>query len=207
MGVSLVAAAAAALAAIYAAVPDAAKDIAKEEFLRLAIGERDEFEAAAMAAAFEKLGLEIEGDEPLTPEFITQCINRGPLAGSELQFTNIFDREALKNDLHRMALMYARDALGLDLPSLKPQALKEYARTYVYQKIREQIKWGGGDLVALAPDFVAIAKVIDAAIAAGRMDAAGNYIAPDLKMTPKAIANRERQARYRANHKRHWEPK
>ena len=205
-GATVLAAATAVLAAIYAAVPDAAKDIAKEEFYRIAIGERSEFEQAAMAAAFEKIGIEIEGDESLTPEFITRCINEGPLAGSDIQLTNIFDKTALKSDLERIALIYARDALGGDLKSMRSDDIKEYARAFMYKKIREQLTWGG-DLVEMAPDFVQLAKMLDAAIAAGRMDSSGRYIPPDLKMTPAAISNRERQARYRAGHKRHWELK
>lgn len=204
MAIPLMAAAAAALAAIYAAVPESIKDITKEEFLRIALGERSEFEKAALSGAFEKFGLTMDGDEPLTPETITRLINEGPLAGTGVELTNLFDKESLKRDFKRLALEYARQALGMDLPGLSQDAIIEYVRGYIFRKIREQVDSGGGDIIARAPEFVTIMRMIEQAKEAGRMDDSGNFVAPDLKMTPEAISNRERQARYRATHKRVW---
>ena len=121
----LAAAAAAVLGAIYAAMPESAQRVAKEEMARLAMGEVDEYENEAMKAAFATMGLDIEPSEGLTPQAITQAINAGPLAGTGIELTNLFDRDAVKRDLEKIAIAQAASAFGVEIKSLRPEGIKE----------------------------------------------------------------------------------
>lgn len=201
----LAAAAAAVLAAIYAAVPESVQRIAKEELARLAMGEVDEYETEAMKAAFATMGLDIEPSEGLTPQAITQAINAGPLAGTGIELTNIFDRDAVKRDLEKIAIAQAASAFGVEIKSLRPEGIKEAVKGELKKRMLEQLSEGQGEWLELAPDLVEIARRIDEARRAGRMDAAGNFVPPDLAMDEYHVKLRERQATYRAKHTRHWE--
>lgn len=201
----IAAAAAAALAAIYAAVPESVQRIAKEEMARMALGEVDEYENEAMKAAFATIGLDIEPSEGLTPQAITAAINAGPLAGTGIELSNLFDRDAVKRDLEKLALRYAAQAFGIELTSLRPEAIKEAVKGELRKKMLTQLSEGAGEWLELAPDLVHIARSLDEARRTGRMDAVGNFVPPELAMDDYHVKLRERQARYRANHTRHWE--
>lgn len=201
----ITAAAAAALAAIYAAMPDSVQRIAKEEMARMAMGEVDEYEEAAMKAAFASIGLEIEPSEGLTPQAITAAINAGPLAGSGVELTNLFDRDAVKRDLEQIAVGYAAQAFGIEITSLRPESIKEAVKGELRKKMLAQLSEGEGEWLALAPDLVDIARRLDEARRVGRMDAAGNFVPPELAMDDYHVKLRERQATYRAGHSRRWE--
>lgn len=197
----------AAISAAYVAIsnmiPDAVEKITKEEFMRLVAGDVGDLEKAAITDAFAKLGLAIDPEQGLSAGAITAAINAGPLAGTGVELTNIFNRDAVKSDMQRIALAHAAQTFGLHLNSLKTEDVKEALRGYVSQLVRDEIA-GGGDLVDAAPDLVALVKLIDAARKNYREDENGNFERKPLKMTPEAISNRERQAKYRAGHTRRW---
>ena len=198
---------AAVIAGLYAALPSSVQDIGKEEFMRLLAGDLGEFEREAIKGAFSKLGLEVDPETGINAESITRAINEGPLAGSGVELTNIFDRDAVKRDMQKIALAFGAQSMGMEVKSLSIDGIKEALRGEVQRRVYEQIQAGGGDLVDNAPDLVAIVKMIDAS---RRKMAEGEDGTPEKKpllMSKAAINNRERQARYRANHTRHWESK
>lgn len=205
MPIPVVVAVGAAITAIWAAVanaiPDSVEGIAKEEFMRLVAGDLGELEQSAIKDAFAKLGLDVDPEQGLNQATITAAINAGPLAGTGVEMSNIFDRTAVQADLQRIALAQAAQSFGITLRSLKTEDIKEALRGYVSQMIMDDIA-NGGEMAAVAPDLVALVRLIEAA--RKHYDEAGNYERAPLKMTPEAINNRERQAKYRANHKRTW---
>lgn len=191
------------MATVVSSIPDSAKRISKEEFARLFLGEVSEAESAAIKDAFQKMGLDIDPEDGINAQTITAAINSGPLGGSGVELTNIFDRDAIKRDLKRLALVHAAQSFGLQLTSLTTEAVTDAVKAYVAEIVREEIAMGG-DLVDAAPDLIAIVKMIDAA-RKGYKDEAGNTVDErPLLMSDAAINNRERQAKYRANHRRRW---
>lgn len=197
----------AAIAGVYAALPSAVQNITKDEFMRLLAGDLGELEREAIKGALLKMGLELDPDTGINAQSITEAINAGPLAGSGVELSNIFDREAVKGDLQKVALAFAAQSFGLEVKSLSVESIKEALRGEVSRMVREQIGDGGGDLVDAAPDLVAIVRMIEAAQKHMQTGEDGTRQKPQVSMTREAISNRERQARYRATHTRHWEDK
>lgn len=193
-------------ATVVASIPDSITKISKEEFARLFLGDVSEAESAAIKDAFARMGLDIDPEDGLDAETITRAINTGPLAGTGVELTNIFNRDAVKRDLQRLALVHAAQNFGIELHSLETEAVKEAIRGYVAEFVREEIAMGG-DLLDAAPDLVAIVKMIDAARKGYKNEAGETVDKKPLLMSDAAINNRARQAKYRANNKRRWIPR
>ena len=193
----------AAVAAVAASIPDAVTRITKEEFVRLFAGDVSEAEDAAIKEAFSRLGLDIDPSNGINARTVTDAINAGPLDGTGVELSNIFDRDAIKRDLQKLALIQAAQSFGIELKSLETEAVKEAIRNYVAEIVREEIAMGG-DLLDAAPDLIAIVKMIDAARKGYKNEAGETLEKKPLLMSAAAVNNRERQAKYRANHKRRW---
>lgn len=195
------------LAGVYATVatmiPDSITRISKEEMARLFLGNVSEAEDAVIKDAFAEMGLDIDPSDGINAQTLTAAINNGPLAGSGVELTNIFDREAIKRDLKRLALMHAAQSMGLKLTSLTTESVQEALKAHAAEIVREEIAMGG-DLIDAAPDLVAIVKMIDAARKGYKNEAGETVSEKPLLMSDAAINNRERQAKYRANHRRVW---
>lgn len=202
----VLAAAGAALAGLYAAIPESVKNIGREEIDRALAGELDDFLNEALTSAFERIGLQVDPDGPLTPESLTKAINDGPLAGSGIQFTNVFDREACKRDITRVAIAHAAGALGVTPSDMTVDGLRATVKSEITKRVMQQLGEGAGEYLEAAPDLVALAKALDAGIRAGLIDSQGRYIEPGIAMDAYHVSLRERQAKYRAQHTRHWEP-
>ena len=201
--VALGAALAAVMGVVAASIPDSITRITKEELARLIMGEVSDEEDEAIREVFQKMGLDIDPENGINERTLTDAINNGPLAGTGVELTNIFDREAIKRDLTRLALVQAAQGAGLKLTSTTTEAVTEAVKTYIAEIVREEIKYGG-DIVDAAPDLVAIVKMIDAARKDYRNEAGDVIESKPLLMSEAAIDNRRRQAKYRANHKRRW---
>lgn len=201
--VALGAALAAVMGVVAASIPDSITRITKEELARLIMGEVSDEENEAIREVFQKMGLDIDPENGINERTLTDAINNGPLAGTGVELTNIFDREAIKRDLTRLALVQAAQGAGLKLTSTTTEAVTEAVKTYIAEIVREEIKYGG-DIVDAAPDLVAIVKMIDAARKDYRNEAGDVIESKPLLMSEAAIDNRRRQAKYRANHKRRW---
>ena len=167
---------------------------------------REPLEKWALEKAFERMGLTLNADTGFSKEAITDAINAGPLAGSGVQLSNIFDRQAVKNDLHRLALAKAVEATGLNIKGLTTEDAKAALREYISDRVIEQVGDGGGSIVDAALPLAELVREIRAANrASGTLP--GEHPGRDkpTDFTPAGISNRERQARYRATHTRHWE--
>lgn len=149
----------------------------------------------AVRAALEKMGLEIEAG-PVTAETITAAIMAGPLAGLGLEITDIFNRDAVVGALRRVAMARAADALGMQGVS-NVAGLRDGVRELIGDEVARQVAAGAGSLMDGAPDAQFIARAIKARKPDG-------WNAPS-DFTKKGMQNRERQARWRAEHSRHWE--
>lgn len=205
MALPIFVAAGAVLAAIYAAVPDSVKDITREEMERASRGEMEDFTEAALTAAFEKIGLEIDLSEGLTPKTITEAINAGPLAGTGIELTNIFDKEACKRDVMRIGLARAAEAYGIEVRDVSSvEAIRDTIKSYVSQQLDEQLMAGAGEWLDVVPELASLAREIASAMKQGLVDESGNLVQPGLMMDEFHVNLRERQARYAATHSRAW---
>ena len=205
MALPIVIAAGAVLTAIYAAIPDSVKDITKEEMERASRGEMEDFTEAALTAAFEKIGLEIDLSEGLTPKTITEAINAGPLAGTGIELTNIFDKEACKRDVMRIGLARAAEAYGIEVKDVSSvEAIRDTIKSYVSQQLDEQLMAGAGEWLDVVPELASLAREIASAMKQGLVDESGNLVPPGLMMDEFHVNLRERQARYAATHSRAW---
>lgn len=158
-----------------------------------------DLEKWAIGAAAEKFGLVLDADDGVSAEAINAAINAGPLAGTGIELTNIFDKQALISDLRQVAMMRAGEALGLgQVRSIA--GLRDGARAMLIDEVAAQLAVESGPLVEGAPDVALVGKAI-----ASRAKTAGWNTPTDL--TPKGIANRARQARWRVGKTKHWEPR
>lgn len=199
--IALVAWGGGAMASIYSVLPDSVTRIAKSEFIRIAGMDLKGLENAAIKDVFAKMGLDIDPENGgLNAGAITDAINAGPLGGSGIELSNVFDKDALKRDLVKVALKQASDAFGLEINGLSLDDIKLEIKTQVSREVMEQVRAGAGELAESAKDLVDLVRQIDAYKKAKEKGEAG----PNLLMTKEAINNRERQARYRAAHKRVW---
>lgn len=167
---------------------------------------RGDLEKWALEKAFEKMGLRLNAETGFSQEAITQAINAGPLAGTGVELQNIFDRDAVRADMHRLALAKAVESTGLNITGLTVDAMKTALREYVSDKVIEQVGAGGGSIVDAALPLAELVRQIQAANSASDVPPGENPgRQKPTDFSPAGISNRERQATYRAAHKRHWE--
>lgn len=149
----------------------------------------------AIRAALEKMGLPIE-DGPINEQTITDAINAGPLGALGLDLHSLFNADALKASLKRIAIAKFAERMGFpevtSIPALKAAVLEMMAG-----EIAEQVASEAGPLFEGAPNVAQIMSAIKAKKPDGWND--------PTDFSPKGISNRERQATYRASHRRHWE--
>lgn len=152
-----------------------------------------------------------DGDFAIDEAEITAAINKNLNIKAVLgiEFTNIFSREAIKDDLNKLGLARINQILGASednpiITSFRDDALRSSVRGFMGAQAMEAVSNGSSRII----DSDGADRIVAAA-----MNYERNYekYKPDppkpLIMTPKAISNRERQARYRATHTRHWEPR
>lgn len=188
-----------AIGALAGAAAIMAKEAIRVELRHIMSRHRDQIERWALDHALEAAGL--PGVDDLTQEGITAAINESLSgAGVDVQLSNVFSATAVRADFERIALARVASAAGLSIESPTPQAVADGLREWVVQQIRDQVEAGGGDLIDGAPELSELRAIIDAALAARE-----RRESMPVSMTPEAISNRERQARYRATHTRHWE--
>ena len=170
----------------------------KDAFLhRQTESARKYFEKALISAAFEHLGIEFDEDEPVNSYTVTEALNRSVLAGTGLEFTNLFNPESVKSDITSYALGQINERSGgqLNLQSLTTRELKRQVKALLMQRLREQIEAGAGSMLDAIPDSSEITAMI-ASYEAG--------LNKPLKAGADAESNRQRQATYRAGHTKHW---
>lgn len=155
-----------------------------------------DIEQWALSNAFEAMGLPDLDKSPSREQF-TEAINAQFLAGSDFQLSNAFDSKAVREDAMRYALKKAAQQLGVELGHATVNGMKEALKAWVQDQVKAQIEAGAGPLIDGAKDSPRIMAMIEYA--------QSRPPAPGLLMTPDAISNRLRQAKYRARHTKHWE--
>lgn len=169
----------------------------------------EEIERWALSNVFEKMGLPDLMGESLNRHSFTQAVNTAFLSGQDFQLTNLFDAEAVKNDAIKFGLLQVADQAGLNLETVSINGMRDAIRAWIMQLVEDELLMDEvGELAQDARDVYEIIQLYkkykkaeqdgEAAEAGGRKP---------LINTPEAAANRERQARYRANHKRVWTSK
>lgn len=173
-----------------------------------------EIEQWALANVFERMGLpDLTDGQGVDRLAFTRAVNNQFLSGSGFEFSNLFDAQAVKNDSLKFALLQVAQQNGLALEHVSIDGMKDAIRMWILEMIQEEISAEEmGELIEDARDVWEIVELYKRykkaeAEAGGDGSDRGDVGPGDKKpllMTPEAINNRERQARYRANHKRVW---
>ena len=154
-----------------------------------------EIESWALQNAFEAIGLPDLTENP-TREDITEAINQKFLDGSGFKLTNIFDAQAIRDDGLRFAMKTAADQLGVEIDSPTVRGMRKALKSWVRSEVVAQLQAGAGSIVDGAADHAGVLALIQ--YHQTKPDA------PGLLMTPDAIDNRRRQAKYRQTHSKMW---
>ena len=185
------------------------KDAAKSFLKRQLNLHREDIEKWALSSVFEQMGLPDLMGENVDKQSFTTAVNSSFLSGSEFKFTNLFDHEAVKRDAFRFGVMQAASEAGLQLEDVSQKGLVDSLRAWVLQLLEEEIT--AEDIGELTQDARDVYEILQTyrkyKKAAADGEAAEDAGRKPLINTPEAAANRERQARYRANHKKQWVPK
>ena len=203
---AVVATAGAVIAGIYAAMPESGQRIAREEFDRVARPYLEGYAKDVLQNALKSIGLPMDLDEDgaITPASVTRAINEGPLAGTGIELTNVFSREACKRDLVRIGLQRAAAAYGVEIHDTSAEGLKEALKAHISQQFSEQLAAGAGEWLDAVPELVELSRQLASAVRQGLIDEQGNYVAPELYSDPYHVSLRERQQRYAEKHGRVW---
>ena len=147
----------------------------------------------AAQSALDKLGIPLDLDGEVNHETITQAINAGVLKG-EVTFTNLFDKDAVKADVRRIALERAGAAFGYE-GGLSVDAVSLRLVAEIIQEVRADIAAGAGPYIDAAQDLQGVLS---------KLKPRHDDWATPKNFTQKGINNRARQAAYRAAHSRKW---
>ncbi len=165
------------------------------EYILEKIGEAgDKVGKVAAQAALDALGIPLDLDGEVSEATITNAINVGVLGG-QIELTNVFDRDALKADMKRIALEQAAVSFGHD-KGAGIEAIRDGLVSELVAEIKVEIEAGAGDYVSAS---------IDSALALRALarDKVEDWNTPK-DLSEKGEKNRERQTRYRASHERVW---
>jgi hypothetical protein len=150
--------------------------------------------AYAANVALNLMGLDIPLDADVNQLTLTQAINAGVLGG-EVTFTNLFDKDAVRADVRRIALDRAAASFGYD-GAAGVEGLRRKIISDVLRDVRAEIEAGAGDYIDAAPDS---AKALDVLNSEKKED----WNTP-TDFSEKGEKNRARQATYQASHTRVW---
>lgn len=212
MAIPIVVAGIAALsAAVAALLATVGKEAAKATLRRNLKKHKPEIERWAMGKAWEAMGFGEDVDlDHLTPETFTQAINAHMLAGTGLELSNIFSRQAVKEDMQRYAIKHAAEQLGITIDHATIDGLKDALQRYAGKVLVYEIEAGAPELLAHAKDVPALTAAIDRLrkhMAWGEQATlAAPYQPRALLQDEASVSNRRRQAKYRQSHKRRWVP-
>lgn len=166
----------------------------------------EEIEQWALSNVFETMGLPNLMEGGLNKQSFTQAVNASFLSGSDFQFTNLFDSQAIRGDAMKFGLMQAAAQAGLQLENVSIKGMSDALKKWVMDLIEQEISADEmGELLQDAADVYEIVQLYRKYKAAEKEgEAAESEGRKPLINTPEAQANRERQARYRASHRRVW---
>lgn len=142
----------------------------------------------------ERLGITMDLDGEVNKKTLTAAINRDILGG-ELEFTDLFDRAAVKADLKRIALDQAATSLGFSAGG-GVEGIKQALVTQIIADIQAELAADAGPMIEAAQPIAKFAEVL----ARPKDETASTAV----DMSEAGVSNRARQAKYRANHRRVW---
>jgi hypothetical protein len=155
--------------------------------------------------------LSADDDFSLDEAEITKAINQklDIKASIGIEFSNVFSRDAIKADINKLALARVNFLLGADpenpiIESFNKDSMRANLRGFFGKHAVLAIENGSSGFIGAAD----VSRIVDAAMTYERHYE--KYKADPARPvinTPAAASNRSRQAKYRANHTRHWEPK
>ena len=148
----------------------------------------------AAQAVLDARGIPLDLDGDVSQETITAAINSAVMPDG-VAFENIFDEDAVRRDVKRIALASAAETFGFS-GSTDPEQLKQEIISQIVAEVRQDIADGGGEYVDAAKGLVAVQRLLD-------RPEPFDWQAPRV-FTKKAEQNRARQATYRAAHSRKW---
>ena len=148
----------------------------------------------AAQAVLDARGIPLDLDGDVNQLTITAAICAAVVPDG-MVFVNLFDKEQTRRDVQRIALDYAATTFGYEA-GMSPDALRLSIISEVTNQVRQEISEGSGEYLEAAKGLVKIEQII-----AGVSQK--NWQEPRV-FTPKAIKNREYQAKYRATHSRVW---
>lgn len=167
---------------------------------------RDEIEKWALSAVFEQFGFPDLTGENVDRKSFTEAINQKFLSDSGFQFTNLFDQESVKRDAFKFGVQRIAEEAGLTLEDVSEKGLVDALRRWVFDLIGEELT--NEDLGELTQDAKDVWEIVQTfrkyKTAAEDGQEAEDKGRRPLINTPAAQKNRERQARYRANHQKIW---
>jgi len=156
----------------------------------------DKIGPEAIQAALEKMGLTVDGENPLTDEGMTALINSSFLDGSGIELESVFDREKMRNGFKKLALKRAAEKLGF--ADVNTEAgLRVALQGWLSSEVIAQMEGEAGDIFDAAKASIQTAKVVEGAVKVEDWNTARD-------MSEAGIANRARQAKYRHSHKKTW---
>lgn len=145
-------------------------------------------------AVLEKMGIPLDLDGEVNHQTITAAINEGVLGG-QIEFTDLFDRDAVEADIKRIAIEQAGASFGFE-GGLSIDAIKERLIGEVMAEVQENIAQGGGEYAEAALDLAGVLRNINRP----RVD----DWAEIKNFSKEGEQNRARQETYRNSHSRRW---
>jgi hypothetical protein len=140
-------------------------------------------------------GLEIEPGTALTPEVIAEAMRAKIEAEYGIDVGNILDADSVKRSLRTEALRLVAERLGVEPTQA---GIAREMRSQVSTMLRDAV--ANGDADVLQAVGLGESRIEEALRAAS----ADEWPTPISNFSEKAEKSRERQARYRASHKRVW---
>ena len=150
-------------------------------------------------AAFLDLGLDLKSEDGLNDETITAAINKAFLNGSSFQLASVFDKEKMVAGFRDFGLQKLSSELGLG-PDGSNAEIVENLRGWITEELIIQLGKQAGEIYDAAKERIELNKKLKAL---GPVDAWNKPV----DLSAKGVANRGYQAKFRRNHKKHWEPK
>ena len=148
-------------------------------------------------AVLDYRGIPLDLDGEVNQFTITEAINSAVMPDG-VKFENLFDKEAVRRDVKRLAIDYAAEAFGfegsLDADQLKAELMRE-----ILAEVKADIASGAGDYIDATKGLALAQRLIDA-------PEPFDWQAPRV-FSKKAEKNRARQEVYRASHSRTWTAK
>lgn len=186
------------------AVPGTAAGSATATAIYAVLGPRiekkiNEIGPEILDAAFADLGLDLSSEDGLNDETITAAINKAFLSNSDLKLTSVFDRQKMRKGFLDYGLAKLSDELGLSNDGTQ-SGIAKALEGWITEETIIQMGQQAGEIYAAAKERRELMKKIQEV---GKVEAWNK----PRDLTEKGIANRAYQAKYRARHSKHWEPK